>query len=665
MRNIKIALIGNPNSGKTTIFNHLTGFRQKIANYPGVTVERKHGIKKVGDIVLEIVDLPGIYSLHANSEDEKVAKNFILDEKPDIIINVLDASNLEKSLFLTTELLEIGAPVLLALNMVDIARKRELKIDAKFLKNILEVEVTTLIANKKKGLDSLIEKVILISQNQKSSSVHIKFDSFLEKEIKNVEKLFIDNIDLSAKRIIAIKLLEQDKHVQKKIDSCSIITKVSQIKEILEKRYKEDLELVFASQRHEFIGSILNKIYQKKEFKKNRSDKIDEILTHRIFGFPLFLLFMYLTFQFTFAIGAYPTVWIENIFKFIISSISNLWPQTMLPLFRSLIIDGVIAGISSVVVFMPNIAGLFFCISILEDSGYMARAAFILDRLMHKIGLHGKSFIPMLIGFGCSVPAIMATRFMESKKDRLITILAIPLIACSAKLTVFTLLIPAFFPKAYQPIALFSLYLIGLILAIVVIKIFKITLFKGKAISFVMELPSYKVPSIFTIFIHMWDKTKEYLKKAGTVILGFSIIFWALSTFPIKSKDISSTYMGKIGKAMTPIFKPLGFDWKLNAALIGSFVAKEVFISQISVIYALKNTDDIKSLQKSLKNDYSTLQAYSIMLFVLISTPCVATIAITRRETGSHKWAFFQLTYLTILAYIVSLLAYQIGSLFI
>ncbi|NGX49547.1 MAG: Ferrous iron transport protein B [Candidatus Anoxychlamydiales bacterium] len=665
-KNIKIALIGNPNTGKTTIFNHLTGFRQKIANYPGVTVEKKSGLKKIDDITLEIIDLPGIYSLSSHSEDEKIAKNFILDEKPDVIINIVDASNLEKSLFLTTQLLELGRPVLLGLNMIDIAKKRDLKIDTKFLENILEIEITTLIANKKKGIDTLIDKAISVSLSKKSFGAKIKFDSLLEKEIKNVEKLFIDKMDISSTRLFAIKLLQQDKHIQKKIDSPLVIKKVSQMKDILEKKYKEDLEIVFSNQRHDFIRSILTRIYQRKEkFKKNRSDKIDEILTHRIFGFPIFLLFMYLTFQFTFTLGAYPTAWIETIFKFVTSSISNLWPQAILPLFRSLIIDGVVAGIGSVVVFMPNIVMLFFCISILEDSGYMARAAFILDRLMHKIGLHGKSFIPMLIGFGCSVPAIMATRFMESKKDRIITILAIPLVACSAKLTIFALLIPAFFPKAYQPLALFSLYLVGLVLAIVVIKIFKITLFKGKPFSFVMELPSYKVPSIFTTLIHMWDKTKEYLKKAGTVILGFSIIFWALSTFPIKSKDISESYMGKIGKAMTPVFKPLGFDWKVNTALIGSFAAKEVFISQIGVIYAVKDADDTKSLQNSLKNDYSALQAYSIMLFVLISTPCIATIAITRKETGSHKWAFFQLGYLTILAYIVSLFAYQIGSIFI
>ncbi|NGX34958.1 MAG: Ferrous iron transport protein B [Candidatus Anoxychlamydiales bacterium] len=666
MKNIKIALIGNPNTGKTTIFNHLTGFRQKTANYPGVTVEKKSGIKKLDDVSLEIIDLPGIYSMSSHSEDEKIAKKFILDEAPDVIINIVDASNLEKSLFLTTQLLELGRPVLLALNMIDIAERRDLKVDTKFLENILEIEVTTLVANKKKGIDSLIEKAILISQNKKSLGVNIKFDSFLEKEIKNVEKLFIDKIDISSKRLIAIKLLEQDKHIQKNIDSSLDLKKVTQIKKILEKRYNEDLEIVFSNQRHYFIRSILTKIYQRKDkFKKNRSDRIDEILTHKIFGFPIFLLFMYLTFQFTFTLGSYPTLWIGNIFKFITSSLSSLWPQEILPLFRSLIIDGVIAGISSVVVFMPNIIMLFFCISILEDSGYMTRAAFILDRLMYKIGLHGKSFIPMLIGFGCSVPAIMATRFMESKKDRLITILAIPLIACSAKLTVFTLLIPAFFPKAYQPIVLFSLYFIGLALAILVIKIFKLTLFKGKPFAFVMELPSYKAPSIFTIFIHIWDKTKEYLKKAGTVILGFSIIFWALSTFPIKSKDISKSYMGKIGKATAPIFKPLGFDWKVNTALLGSFAAKEVFISQIGVIYAVKDTGDTKSLQHSLKNDYSTLQGFSIMLFILISTPCIATIAITRKETGSHKWAFFQLGYLTILAYIVSLLAFQIGSIFV
>ncbi len=663
-KNIKIALIGNPNTGKTTIFNHLTGFKQKIANYPGVTVQKKTGLKKIDDLTLEIIDLPGIYSISSHSEDERVTKNFILEEKPDVIINIVDATNLEKSLFLTTQLLELGRPVLLGLNMIDIAEKRDLKIDTKFLENILEIEITTLVANKKKGIKTLLEKAISIFKNNKSFGVNIKFDSSLEREIESIEKLFIGKTYFDAKRLIAIKLLEQDMQVQKKIDSCSILKKVSEIKKILEKRYNEDLEIVFSNQRYDFIRSILRKVYQREKFKKNKSDKIDEILMHKIFGFPIFLSFMYLTFYFTFTIGAYPTSLIENIFKFITSTISNIWPDSILPLFRSLIIDGVITGIGSVVVFMPNIVALFFCISILEDSGYMARAAFILDRLMHKIGLHGKSFIPMLIGFGCSVPAIMATRFMESKKDRLITILAIPLIACSAKLSVFTLLVPAFFPKAYQPIALFSLYIIGIALAIIVIKIFKITLFKGKAFSFVMELPSYKVPSIFTVLIHMWDKTKEYLKKAATIILGFSIIFWVLSTFPIKSKDVSKSYMGKIGKTMTYIFKPLGFDWKVNTALIGSFAAKEVFISQMGVIYAVEDTKDTKSLQNSLKKDYSTLQAYSIMLFILISTPCIATLAMTRKETASYRWAFFQLGYLSVLAYIISFLTYQIGSIF-
>ncbi|NGX62899.1 MAG: Ferrous iron transport protein B, partial [Candidatus Anoxychlamydiales bacterium] len=588
MNDIKIALIGNPNSGKTTIFNHLTGFRQKIANYPGVTVEKKQGLKKIDGINLKIIDLPGTYSLYTLSEDETVAKNYILDEKPDVIINILDASNLEKSLLLTTELMDMGRPVLLVLNMMDIADKRDIQIDEKFLEKILELDVVSVIATKKKGLDELLKKAVETAKKNRSFGIRVKFEKNLEKEITNIENRFLKTIDPKEKRLFAIKLLQKDSHIEKKINSKSIVDGINLIKEKLEDKYKEHLEVVFSNQRYDFIRSILTKIYKKKQqkFQKTRSDKIDEVLTHKFFGFPIFLLIMYSVFHLTFSLGAYPTKWIEDGFQFITSSISTLWPENIYSLFRSLVIDGAIAGIGSVLVFMPNIIILFFSISILEDSGYMSRAAFILDRLMHKIGLHGKSFIPLLIGFGCSVPAIMATRFMESKKDRIITILALPLIACSAKLVVFTLLIPAFFSKPYQPIALFALYLIGIVLAIIVIKIFKLTLFKGKTFSFVMELPSYKLPLFKDTLIHMWDRSKEYVKKAGTMILGLSIILWALGTFPIKSKNISETYIGKIGKAMEPAFKPLGFDWKIDTALIGSFVAKEVFNTQIGIIYA-------------------------------------------------------------------------------
>ena len=373
---------------------------------------------------------------------------------------------------------------------------------------------------------------------------------------------------------------------------------------------------------------------------------------------------MYSIFQFTFFIGSYPTNWIGTGIKYLTTSLSNIWPETTYSLIRSLVIDGIIAGVGSVIAFLPNIMILFFWISILEESGYMARAAFILDKLMHKIGLHGKSCIPMLIGFGCSVPAIMSTRFMESKKDRLITILVLPLVACSAKMVVFTLIIPAFFPKALQPVVLFSLYIFGIALAIVVIKIFKITFFKQKSFSFVMELPEYRLPSFYSTFLLMWDKSKEYIKKAGTLILGFSILLWFLAAFPKNetSNDLSNSYMGKIGHVVEPIFKPLGFDWKINTSIISSFAAKEVFVAQLGVIYAIKDLGDVKGLQKALKQDYSMLQAICIMIFILISTPCIATIAITKKEMKSYKWALFQFLYLSFLAYFITLIVFQVGS---
>ncbi|MFA6119013.1 MAG: ferrous iron transport protein B [Parachlamydiales bacterium] len=665
MKKFKIALIGNPNCGKTTVFNLLTGNRSKTGNYAGVTVETKKGYKSIDDARLEIVDLPGVYSLNAISEDEKVARDYILDEKIDIIVNIIDASNLEKSLFLTMQLMELGIPIVLALNMIDIADKRNLKIDIEFLKNILEVELVCIVASKRKGMDDLLKKVLDITKEKiRSYGINIKFENDIEEEIKNIQTLFSDEFNLKEKRLVAIKLLEEDVFLQKKLNSCSILHKIKLSKDKLEKKYEEPIELVLSKKRHQFIKKILSKaIIKEHKYQKTTSDKIDEVLINKFFGFPIFLIIMYLIFQMTFYLGSYPMNWIEQGFSIFSSFVSSIWPKDNYLILKSLVIDGIITGVGSVVVFMPNIMFLFLGISVLEDSGYMARAAFLLDRLMHKIGLHGKSFIPMMIGFGCTVPAIMATRCIESKKDRIITILSLPLIACSAKLVVFTLLIPAFFERAYQPIVLFSLYLIGIILAIASIKIFKIAFFKKESFSFLMELPTYQMPSFNKSMLHMWDRSKEYLKKAGTLILGFSILLWVLSYFPNKD-DISKTYIGKIGKTIEPVFKPLGFDWKINASLLGSLASKEVFVSQLGIIYAIKDNKETHVIQRRLQEDYTPIGAFSIMLFILISTPCLATIAITKKETKSYKWALFQIVYLTILAYGVSFFVYRVGLFF-
>ena len=666
MKKIKVALVGNPNCGKTTIFNHLTGFRQKVGNYPGVTIEQKNGIKKTFDAEYEIIDLPGIYSINSFQEDERVAKNYILDEKPDVIINILDASNLKKSLFLTTELLELNIPVILALNMVDISKKKEISINLEFLKKILEVEAVEIVATKKEGLQELLKKTLFCFDKKIKNGINIKYSQDIESEILKVEKEILEFSDIKDKRFFAYKLIEGDIDILKKIKNQKAIEEAKISKNNIEKKYKDHFEIISSNQRHKFIDSIINKLisYPRVE-KKSFNEKVDDILTHKYFGFLIFFLIMFLIFEFTFIAGSYPSRLISSFVEFTSNNISIFWPKNYLPIFRSLCLDGVLAGVGSVIAFLPNILFLFFSISILEETGYMARAAFILDKFMHKIGLHGKSFIPLLIGFGCSVPAILSTRIMENKKDRLITIMVLPLIACSAKLVVFTLIIPAFFTKFYQPFVLLFLYFFGIFLAILMIKIFKITLFKGKNFSFVMELPELKMPSFYSSLLLMWDKAKEYIQKAGTLILGFSIVLWFLGSFPKTENEIvlKNTYMGKIGNFFEPIFKPLGFDWKIDTSLISSFAAKEVFVAQLGVIYSIEGSSS-EILQDQLKNDYTFLQAISILIFILISSPCITTIAVTKKELKSYKWAFFQFGYLTLLAYVVSLIFYQGGRLF-
>ena len=657
-----VALIGNPNCGKTTIFNSITGFRQKIGNYPGVTVEKKQGIIKVKDLQINFVDLPGIYSLNANSDDEKVAKEFIIDNKIDAIINIIDASNLEKSLYLTTQLIELGYPIVLVLNMMDIVKKKNIFLDEQFLSSILEVETIFYSTTEKKNVDVIVNKALEIAKMKKSLGINIKFDPTIEIAIKKVQSKLLEDIPQKGKRLLSLRLLENDSDFVKKVDE-DIYNLAIDEKKLLEKEFSDDIEFILSKQRHKFIKQICSKYFIKKD-SITISDKIDRYATHKYWGIVIFLAIMSLIFTLTFVIGSFPSSILQNFVTIVSQTLSNIWPQAHLPLLKSLVIDGVVSGVGAVISFLPNIMILFFSIAILEDTGYMSRAAFVLDRVMHRLGLHGKSFIPMLIGFGCSVPAILATRFLESKNDRLITIQALPLIACSAKLVVFTLIIPAFFSRFYQPIILLSLYLIGIVLAISVIKIFKLAMFKKESFSFAMELSDYKVPSFFSLLLHMWDKSKEYLKKAATLILGFSIILWFLSAFPLDRKEDQKSYMAQVGTFLNPIFKPLGFDWKINTSLISAFAAKEVFVAQLGVIYSVKNPNDMKMLQDKLRSDYTPIQAYSILLFILISSPCIATIAVTKKELKSYFWGFFQVTYLTLLAYFASMIFYQIATLF-
>ncbi len=601
-KKVNIALIGNPNCGKTTIFNQITGFKQKTGNYPGVTIEKKQGSYKEKDIELAILDLPGIYDLHSSSLEEKLTQNELLTGKPDIIINIVDSTNLEKSLLLTAQLKKLNVPIVLALNMSDLCRKKKIFIDLIKLSSILKIDVVEVIANKKIGIKELIQKSIDVANRAKNSSKSKKL-AFLED----------DNIE----------------------------------------------------ERHEFVARICKKIVSRKvKFHHSRSDMIDGFLTHRIFGLPIFLLIMFLVFQVTFYIGSFPTLWIEKGISLLSTTVSSLFYKESL--IKALLVDGVIGGVGAVLIYLPNILLLFLSISILEDSGYMARAAYLLDRIMHKIGLNGKAFIPMIIGFGCSVPAIMATRTLESKKDRLILILVLPLIACSAKLVVFMLFIPPFFSPILRPVVLLSLYVIGIALSFMLIKLFNITLFKKRSSSFIMEFPPYRKPLVKSIFMNMWNKGSSYIKKAGTLILGFSILLWILSAFPKsdnKNEKVDN-YLSKIGHFIEPVFKPIGFDWKINTSLISSFAAKEVFIAQLGVIYSTDEGSGSKALQEKLMKDYTPLQAYLIMLFILISSPCIATFAITKKETGSYKWAFLQLIGLTMLGYISVFIVYQLNKIY-
>lgn len=708
---IVVALAGNPNSGKTTIFNELTGARQHVGNYPGVTVERKEGFCRYKGTEMKIIDLPGTYSLTAYSTEEVIARNFIIEEKPDVVVNILDASNLERNLYLTVQLMELGAPLVLVLNMTDTAKSRGYEIDVRKFSQLFGAHVVETIGHKGKGIENLLEATVkTASKRSKANHIitdHINYGYEIEKEITKVKDLIEKHnlfTDKYSPRWLALKLLEKDKNIHEIVDSASpeVIKQVEESISRIEEILGESSETAIAGARYGFIsGACQEMVRSTIEIKHTISDKIDTVVTNRVLGIPIFLGLMYLVFQLTFTLGDPLMGWIEEFFGWLAGWIESSWPSGSYELLKSFLIDGIIGGVGGVLVFLPNIMLLFLAIAILEDSGYMARAAFIMDRLMNKIGLHGKSFIPMLIGFGCTVPAIMATRTIENRRDRLVTMLVLPLISCGARLPIYTLIIPAFFPESQHGTILWSIYLIGIILAIIVAKLLRGTILKGESMPFVMELPPYRVPTLKGIFIHMWERCWLYLKKAGTIILGISILLWAMTTFPslpenevaqfekarnqivlanitddektaelaaINNEELeaslSNSLAGRIGHAMEPVLKPMGFDWKIGTALIGAFAAKEVFVSQMGIIYSIGEADEeSQTLRDKLRNTYIPLVGFCIMLFCLISAPCMATIAITKRESNSWRWALFQLGGLTILAYTLTTLVYQIGRL--
>ena len=706
-KQIKIALCGNPNSGKTCIFNELTGSKQHVGNWPGVTVERKEGAIEYGDYKIDVVDLPGTYSLSAYSIEEIVAKDFIVKEKPDVIVNVVDSTNLERNLYLTTQLIELGAKVVIALNMSDEADHKGIFIDKKKMGELLGMPIVSTVGCRGKGLKELIEEVIAVTESREplTRHLHINYGEEVENELKKIQgELRQDHVlaESYSTRWLSVKLLEHDKQIQKEIENTSsnkngIIDQLEISHAHIENILNEESEIIFADRRYGFIKGLLGEVYTHRTFDRiSFSDKIDKVLTNKFLGIPILFGFLWLMFQSTFTLGAYPMDWIDAGVGAIGTFASSILPAGLI---KDLIVDGIISGMGGVLVFLPNILILFFFISLFEDTGYMARAAFIMDRVMHTVGLHGKSFIPMIMGFGCNAPAIMATRTLENKSDRMITILINPLISCSARLPVYILLAGAFFGKNAGNV-IFGIYLLGIVLSILVGQLFRKTLFKGESAPFVMELPPYRMPLFKSVILHMWEKASIFLKKVAGVILVASIIIWFLSAFPRnieysqnydasiaeaeqqfdqtdaarqtalletqkEQERMSKSYAGRIGHFIEPAIKPLGFNWKGGIALITGIAAKEIVVSTFGVLYQAGQEEgaDSESLQDALKKDMTPLSALGFMLFTLIYIPCIGTVGIMYRELGSLKWTLFAVGYSITLAWVVSFVVYQGGIL--
>ena len=838
-RHLTIALAGNPNSGKTTAFNALTGSRQHVGNYPGVTVEKKTGTAIYDGRQIDIVDLPGTYSLTAYSIEEIVARNFVIDEDPDAVIDIIDSANLERNLYLAMQFVELGVPLVLAFNKSDLAQQRGYDIDVDKLSGLLGVPIVQTVAHRGEGLDELLVAAVAVADEGRQAVDRQRrpvYGHEVEPHVEQLAERVGETRELNRRRRwFAIKLLENDEATVKRLRRLcpdraeELLAEAGRLRKHVRRVCGDFPEIILADGRYGHIsGACIEAVEQTVETRHARSDQIDAVLTHHIFGLPIFALAMYLMFQITFSLGNPMVDLLDGGRMWLAEWVRSLGNADSLLI--SLLADGIIEGVGAVIVFVPLIALLFLSIAILEDSGYMARAAFVLDKLMHKIGLHGKSFIPMLIGFGCTVPAIMATRTLENRRDRLVTMMITPLMSCGARFPIYALIIPAFFPPKTHGTILWLIYLIGIIVAVFAAKVLRATVLRGETTPLVMELPPYHVPTVRGVLTHMWERAWLYMKKAGTVILAVSIVLWALTSYPKKtrydedygaaaqaaeaalhrglrdvsaalgldpasvtlsslieaerevertekefggdspqhtaarralaeaetqlrtavdgaavvmflklrdgirsahetfdkavkerrlipdspeyvvtklalvealrkaaasspkvfaaadiyladviapfhetltqiahrkrSEGLSYTITGRIGRFIEPALKPLGFDWKIGTALIGAFGAKEIFVSQMGIVYSVGKADEgSEAVRAKLKRNYSPLVGFCIMLFCLLSTPCVATVAVTMRESGSWKWGLFQLGGLTALAYVLTLIVYQAGSL--
>lgn len=719
-RIINVALVGNPNCGKTTLYNYASGSREKVGNYGGVTVDAREASFKQSDYSFNVVDLPGTYSITEYTPEELFVRTHILEKRPDIVVNVIDASNLERNLYLTTQLIDMNIKVVIALNMYDELERKGVKFDYDALGKMIGIPIIPTVASKGKGIIELFDKIIAVYEDKDPivRHIHINYGVLIEGALERLRPLIKANKELTdafSSRYLAIKLLELDSATINQMANCGNIAAIKAQSDIeiekLEREYSDKSSSIITDAKYGFIAGALNETLTAGiEHRRNVSNTIDIFLTHKLFGFPIFILFMWVMFQATFSFGSIPMDLINSGVNFLGDIVKNNMAAGML---RDLLVDGIIGGVGGVIVFLPNILILFFFISFMEDTGYMARASFIMDKLMHKIGLHGKSFIPLLMSFGCNVPAIMATRTLENKKDRILTMLIIPFMSCSARLPVYVLLISAFFPKN-QGLVLVSIYLIGIFIAILTALALKKLFFAKKDVPFVMELPPYRLPTLRNTSVHMWHKTVQYIQKMGTVILVASILIWALGYFPrniqfsadheaqiasieantalvdsVKAKNVldvqrlmlserqEQSYIGQMGHFIEPVIRPLGFDWKIGVSIITGLAAKEIVISTMGVLYqADSEGNSSNGLQTRLLEQthahgalkgqkvFTPLVAFGLMLFVLIYFPCVAVIAAIKKESDI-KWAIFTMIYTTGIAWMASFLVFQIGSLFI
>lgn len=713
-KTINVALVGNPNCGKTSLFNFASGAHEHVGNYSGVTVDAKEGTFSQNGYTFKIVDLPGTYSLSAYTPEELYVRKHLNEEQPDVVINVLDASNLERNLYLTCQLIDMDVRMIIALNMYDELEKRGDKFDYQSLAQMIGVPIVPTVSKTGFGIEELFNRVIKVYEEEDPvlRHIHINYGEVLEKGINHVKEALKQTGETSksvSKRYLSIKLLEKDNEVEARIKEMQGAEAIFQERDRnvtqIETLLKEDCETAFTDARYGFISGALRETYEPNKIKEvTRTQIIDLFVTHKVLGFPIFILFMWIMFEATFRIGEYPMEWIESFVTWISEFVRRYMSEGPL---KDLLVDGIIGGVGGVIVFLPNILILYAFISFMEDSGYMARAAFIMDKIMHKMGLHGKSFIPLVMGFGCNVPAIMASRTIESRNSRMITMLVNPLMSCSARLPVYVLLTGAFFPQAAGTVMLI-LYTTGILLAVLMARLFKRFLFNKEDVPFVMELPPYRMPTGKSILIHMWEKAKQYLHKMGGVILIASIIIWFLGYFPRNTEKSKSfdrqitqveqsdktddekateiahlehqkaiehqqdSYIGQIGQAIQPILSPLGFDWKMSVSLMTGMAAKEVVVSTLSILYT-GESDDEQALTEQLRQDrnadgepvFTPLVALSFMLFVLIYFPCIATVSAIVNESGSWKWGLFVIGYTCLLAWIVSCLVFQVGQLFI